>query len=389
MCFKQSISCNSSSPEESVFGKFISVESNPIAQLNFTYNVNSTLAEETIVGLSSIVYENGMAILQTTGEGSATLSNTIRSYAQPGQGISCVFAAIYGNSDNGTSQIAGIGNDTDGFFFQLNNYVFGILYRNNSVDTMIPQSDWNVDPMNGSGPSGLILNFTNGNIYQIQYQRLEFSNINFFIESPLTGNPILVHQIEYANANSIPSTTNPGLQLMTQVVSSGANIQLSISSMGLFIEGDVNPRLGIRNNVSANGYVNTTPIEILAIQNNTVFCSQNSQLMVIPDQLTLFNASGDSGTAIFSLYLNPTFDDPLDFTDVGSNSVVSSNSSGTTFSGGTLLETFFLASGSSISVNMHDYDIKLSPGDCLVFACTSATSSYITVYVSVSWLEQF
>ncbi len=389
MHFTQSISCNPYYPQTSAYGELLIASTNPIAQMQFTYNVNSCLAEESVTGISSLIFfANGMAVLQVNGGGdSATISNNVRAYAQPGQDVSCIFAAIYGANGGLTNQIAGIGNDTDGFFFECNNSIFGILYRNNSIDMTIPQVDWNVDPMNGTGPSGMTLDYTLGNIFKIQYQRLEFGNIQFFIESSATGELVLVHQINYANANTSPSLSNPGLQLMAEAVSSGGSTELSISSMGLFIEGGVNPYLGIRNGVSGSKTVGTTTNNILTIQNDTVFESQTNQLMVIPDQLSLFNSPENSADAIFSLYLNPTVNN-TGFANISPNSVVSYDTNGNTLNGGILLGTFYLSSGFGISVDMTEYDIKLSPGDTLVFACT-ATSSVIVVYVSTSWLEQF
>lgn len=377
-----------SSPQTTAYGDLYAVSSNPIAQMQFTYNVNACLAEETITGSSSIVYQNGMAVLQVNQSGdSASLSNKIRAYAQPGQDVYCVFAAMYGSESSATSQIAGMGNETDGFFFECTNSTFGILYRNNSQNVSIPQMNWNVDPMDGSGPSGMMLDYTRGNIYKIEYQRLEFGYIKFFIETPDTGKLVLVHQINYANMNTTPSLSNPGLQLMAEVVSSGGAAALNISSMGLFIEGEVNPFLGIRNSISGSATVSSVISNILTIQNEPIFGSQINESMVLPDQLSLFNSPDSNDNAIFSLYLNPAIDSPQYF-NVSSTSTVTYDTEGTFLSGGVLLGTFYLSSGSSLAVNLHAYGILLAPGDRLVFTCASSTS-LINVYISTSWLEQF
>ncbi len=386
----QPISCELTSSQKSASGSLLTVQTTPIAQLSFTYNANAFFAETDILGAGSILYANGTAILQTTGLGSATLSSKIRAYAIPGQGFSCVFAALYKNGDNGTSQIAGVGTDLDGFFFELRDNVFGILYKNNSLVTSIPQSDWNVDKMDGSGSSGIILNYNNGNIYKIQYQQLEFGNVDFFIESSITGEPVLVHRIMYANANTDPSLSNPGLQLMAQVTSSGGITQLDISSMSLFIDGDVNPSyLGIRNSISSNiNVAGGTTSNILTIQDSATYSSIANQLMVIPDQLSLFNSSENGEDAIFSLYLNPLVGGAPFFSNVNANSIVTYDIDGTTIFEGTLVGTFFLASGSSLALNINEYGIRLSPEDRLVISCTSINSS-INVFASLSWLEQF
>jgi hypothetical protein len=386
--FMQPIFCDLSYAQKSALGELLTVQSTSISQLNFIYNTNTFLAETNIVDSGLINYANGNAILQTAGSGSASLLSNIHAYAQPGQGFSCVFAAIYANGDSGTKQMAGIGNDVDGFFFGLTDGIFGITYTSNSVPTTLPQSSWNVDPMDGTGPSGIVLHYTDGNIFKIQYQQLEFGNINFLIESSVTGQPILVHQIEYANANTIPSISNPGLQLMAQVTSSGGAGELEISSMGLYIEGDVNPYLGIRNNVSSNTTVGVTLSNVLSIQDNLIFSSTTNRLMVIPDQLSLFNTSISSNDAIFSLYLNPDVAGSPIFVSADSNSAVSYDTTGTTVTGGTLVGSFFLSSGSSLSINIGEYGLQLSPGDRLVIAC-AAMNLTTTVYASISWLEKF
>ena len=397
LSFIQPIFCDLSYAQKSAYGELLTVEPTSISQLDFTYNVNAFFAETTNANSGSVNFESGVAVLLTdgSGPGSASLSSRIRAYAQPGQGFSCTFAAIYGNGDSESSQIAGIGNIladditiSNGFFFGLTDGVFGIIYINNSATMTIPQNNWNVDPMDGSGPSSIDFNYANGNIFKIQYQQLEFGNINFFIESPITGQPILVHRIEYANANTVPSISNPGLQLMAQVVSSGASIELEISSMSLYIEGDLNPYLGIRNNVSSSTIVGTSPSNVLTIQDNLIFSSITNQLMVIPDQLSLFNSSTSGEDAIFSVYLNPAVGGSPSFSDLSAYSAVSYDTNGTTVTGGTLVGSFFLPSGSDLSIKISDYGIQLSPGDRLVVACAAITST-VTVYASISWLEQF
>lgn len=388
MFFTRSILCDISYLQQSALSELLVVESHPIVQLQFTYNINADLIEQTQIGSSSMSQSNGMAVLSTSDTGDVKLLSKIRAYAQPGQGISCIFTAVYdGAASSNTSQIAGVGNSSDGFFFEYSNSTFYILFRNNSVDSLISQSSWNVDPMDGTGPSGVNLNFTNGNVFKIQYPWLGFGNVNFFIESPLTGEMVLVHQIQYANTAVVPLVSNLGLQLMAEVVSTNGSAQLEVASMGMLVEGEVNSFLGIRNNVSADNSVNATLTNILTIQNNTIFNSQLNQVMVLPDQVSLFNSSGGGGDAIFSLYLNPTVDGQS-FSEVGANSVVQYDTNGTNVTGGTLLGTFFLSSGSDITLNLCDCGIKLSPSDSLVIAC-AATSSTITVYASVSWIELF
>jgi len=67
----------------------------------------------------------------------------------------------------------GAGDDVDGLFFGFNGTSFGIMTRNDSVDTWVAQADWNGDKMDGTGgasnPTGQNLDPTKGNVYHINF----------------------------------------------------------------------------------------------------------------------------------------------------------------------------------------------------------------------------
>lgn len=372
---------------KSATGEVLVVESSMIAEMKFAYNINRYNAPTS--GLGTVTFDFGLAILESLGTGSAKIFNRVYAYAPSGQGVSVVFAASFFNGDEGTSAIAGIGNEVDGFFFGSIDGIFGIIHRNNSVDTFTPQTSWNVDKMDGTGPSGMVLDFTLGNVYKIQYQRLEFGNINFYIEPPNTGQFVLVNQIQYTNNNTVPSVTNPGMQLMGNIQSDGGEIYLEISSMALYIEGLPDYKLGVRNSVSANNSFNSTNSSLLIIRNEPFLAVDNKQ-MVFPDELSLMVTSNSTYDAVFSLYVNVDGGGFPSFTPIPNSCVSYSTDSFTIFSG-TLLGTFVLAPGSEASINISDYQILIPPGtdNDLYLACYVLGPGTASVSGSLSWLEQF
>jgi hypothetical protein len=381
-----------SSLPSSAFGELLTVEPTPIVQLQFPYNINTRYVTTSVSGTGAVTQANSMLVLQTasSASSSATLKSNARLQYQPGQGASCLFTALYTTGVTGSSQITGIGNDTDGFFFGYNGPTFGILHRNNSVDTWVPQSSWNQDAFNGAGPSGINLDTTKGNIYKIQFQWLGFGRINFYIESAMTGNLVLVHQIQYANSNIVTSISNPSLQIMSQVVntSNTSNIILKNASLAAFVEGLISSA-DERNNISNTKSVTTTLTNVLTIKDKTTFQGKTNQITVFPDQVSFYNSTAGSSDALFTVYLNPTVSGTPSFTDIDANtSVVSYDTAGTTVSGGIQLFSFFLANGNQFAFNLSDYNVLLIPGDQLVFACKS-TSASLTIYASVSWIEKF
>lgn len=112
-----------------------------------------------------------------------------------------------------------------------------------STDTFIPQEDWNGDPMDGTGPSGVTLDPQTGNVYQIGVQYLGYGSITFYIENAVAGNNadfIPVHTM--LNPNSLTKTTfgNPSFPFTMAVYSAGSttNLNLQSGSLAGFIEGD-------------------------------------------------------------------------------------------------------------------------------------------------------
>lgn len=375
----------------SATGELLVVESSMIAEMKFAYNMNTFNVGAPTSGLGTVTFDFGLAILESLGTGSASLFSRIFAYAPAGQGVAVVFAASFFNGDEDTSERAGIGNEVDGFFFGSIDGEFGIIHRNNSVDTLIPQTSWNVDTMDGTGPSGMVLDTTLGNVYKIQYQRLEFGNINFYIELPNTGQFFLVNQIQYTNNNTVPSVTNPGMQLMAQVVSTGGDIYMEVSSMALYIEGQPDYKLGVRNSISANNSFTSTNSSFLILRNEPFLAVDNKQ-MVFPDELSLMVTSDSIYDAVFSLYVNVDLDGVPSFTPIP-NSCTSYSTDSFPINSGTLLGTFVLALGSEAAINISDYQILIPPGTdydlylgCYALGLGPDTA---TVSASMSWLEGF
>ena len=226
------------------FGDVRSAEILPIVGWTFNYNINSDLINTTLTGSGTVSASDSMSIIETGPTSNSTAKiETIKALRYtPGLGALIRFTAVFTTGIQNSTQIIGIDDDLDGFFFGYNGTSFGILRRQNGTDNWIPQSSWNTDKFDGTGFSLVTLNPTQGSVYTIQYQWLGFGDIRFFIENPTTGEPTLVHIIRYSNAYTIPSIMNPTLPIMAQVINStnSNNIVLKTSSAIGIVEGNGN-----------------------------------------------------------------------------------------------------------------------------------------------------
>ena len=106
--------------------------------------------------------------------------------------------------------------------------------------TFIPQSQWNIDSMNGNGPSGVTLNTTLFNVFQISMQYLGAGAIRFFVETP-HGEFVNVHTLRYPNSLSLTSFGNPSFPFTVGCYNTlpvaSVNATIHVGSFAGFVEG--------------------------------------------------------------------------------------------------------------------------------------------------------
>jgi len=111
-----------------------------------------------------------------------------------------------------------------------------------STDVFISQATFNIDTLDGNGPSGLVLDPMFGNVYQINIQYLGFGGITFEIENASTANnPTFVtfHVIRLPNTLTQTSFGNPAFPFTIAAYSAGSTTDLIVQSASFagFIEG--------------------------------------------------------------------------------------------------------------------------------------------------------
>lgn len=132
----------------SAFGTLLVSDMTPSVQLDFVYNyVNTQTGVATTANSATVDGNGGRLRLQsgTNAAGSAIFNSRRIAKYRPGEGMLARFTAVFTTGVASSTQIAGVGNTVDGYFFGYNGATFGILHRNNSSDTWIAQSAWNGD----------------------------------------------------------------------------------------------------------------------------------------------------------------------------------------------------------------------------------------------------
>jgi hypothetical protein len=310
----------------------------------------------------------------------------------PSVGINIKFTALFTSPVSGTTQYIGYGSSTDGLFFGYNGTSFGVVIRNNSVDTFISQSSWNVDKFNGTGISQINLNPLLGNVYEIKFQWLEFGSIFFSIENPNLGEFVLVHIIKYANTSLVTSINYPNgyLWVETKNGSTSNNMIIKTPSLSMVYEGIVSDTYGIKNTYYSNK-VNVTRTtndkNFITLRNKTI---HQSKINIIPIKiLILAGANQSGGTTFVTIFKNPTLSATPVYSDYSTNSSIvelSTDTNITVTSTSGKLQHYSIASTGNFGQNLEFLDLIIYPGEVFTVA-TNHFQPTNNMYMTVTWVE--
>ena len=278
-----------------------------------------------------------------------------------------------------------------------------------ATDNWIYQSDWNVDKLDGTGASGMTLDPTKLNVYQIRYKWLGSGSIAFYIESELTGEFILVHIIQRANQFQEVSIQNPSLKC-GYVAYNTANpgdtgVIVKGASMMMGIEGQIK-----FNTYSRSCFYNATipnefSIHIMSIQNRITYNNKinTKELIMTNISLGLGEATTGSGTGdsqpvdvyflLNGVQSNPGLTDNYNFTSIqGTPVCVSTNAAieytidNTTDYQNIPILTSYITKQSSTNINLTDNRIIISPGDILTIYAYNPNTKMLPIHAALTWL---
>lgn len=261
-----------------------------------------------------------------------------------------------------------------------------------SVDTFVGQSDWNGDKLDGTGASGVTLDPTKGNVFQIGIQYLGFGTISFAIEVVAGSNNadfVNVHTLRLPNTLTATSFTNPSFPFTMAAYSAGSttNVGVSVGSFAGFVEGLKalqGNRFTYTNSLTTVGSSNFQAL--FTILNQRIYNSKANQSVI-----NLLNASGalkHTSPCIFYLIKNGTLAGNPNFQTLATNSCSLFDTAATTVTyttGDQLLATFHLGDTGEFdhhfgNGNYNMEEITIQPGEWITLAAksTTGTPSYVT-----------
>lgn len=367
------------------------------------YKSNNMIDCYKSTGSTSFTYGNSKVILTATGTGTATSQSRKYCVYQPGKSILILLSGVITNSSNTANCITRLGyfDDNNGLFFQYTNNTMSVVLRNSTADTIINQTNWNIDKMDGTGISSISLNFTKSQLFVIDFEWLSVGRIRFGFY--LFGKINYCHQITNLNSLTAPYMLSPNLPVRYEIIStSGATGTLIQICTTVISEGGYTPigrafSAGTNPNTSIS--VPTTETAIIAITGISTYNHEN----VLPTSFSIMDTDNNNGYLYrLRLYLSPTgANSPLNgatVLNVDNNSVVAYSISGLTIPAGSIIvdQGYFYGRGivsfnslSDVFTNIIQITSNIDNVCDVLLLTAEKTGSTGTgnVFASISWQE--
>lgn len=243
---------------------------------------------------------------------------------QTGKSQLILITGVLNLSGGGTGCMRRIGyfDDNDGLFFNDNAGTYGVTIRSNDsgspVDTTIVQANWNVDIMDGTGSSGITIDFTKSQIFVIDFQWLSVGRVRFGLE--INGMLYYIHQQSQVNNYTIPYMSNPNLPIRYQIITTSAS---PVSTMRCICSAVIS-----EGGEDMPSYTNSTSTSNKINANTTgnvyALCGIRLKTMSLNATIDVFNLSIIATTTDdfeWILCFNPTVTGGLTYSDISNSAV--------------------------------------------------------------------
>lgn len=307
----------------------------------YTYVVTSGMhlsgiADDTETGVTSLggsqtyVFDAASVDLEVTSTGGSSALRQTRSRGayRSGTRFLVSMTGVINLGGNGALSTAQIGyvDDNDGVYFQYSNLQMAVAIRSSTsgapVDTVVTQANWNLDTLDGTGASGLTVDFSKTQTLLVELVWPGYARAGVVVK----GVAYMVHAFRFSNTATVPYMRCPYLPVRYAVVSAGAAAAVRMTSYSITSE-CAPPAVGgyvmaFSERLSTEKRVTTAPVPLLSLKLRTdlplVANAELAAAVAIPN-------NGESVVS-FDVYLFRDVPDPTTvlpgavFTNVGGGS---------------------------------------------------------------------
>ena len=196
---------------------------------SFRYDIATQKWREKYNGTGSIAHNANEGLVDITigtADGDEVIRETSKVFQyQPGKSLLTLNTFVMGPPKTNVRMRVGYFGVNDGIFFERsgteNKLVLRSSVTGSPVDTAISQADWNIDSLDGTGPSGVVLNSSKAQIFWTDIEWLGVGSVRAgFV---INGQFVCCHIFHHANTITSTYMRTATLPIRYEVTNTGAS----------------------------------------------------------------------------------------------------------------------------------------------------------------------
>jgi hypothetical protein len=323
--------------------------------------------DEDIAGTGTSVHSvaNAAVTMSVSANNDHVIRQTfLRWNYRPGASIQFFFTFLLGTVvANVTKRIGFFNSNTttpfnstlDGFYLEDNGTDVGLVISKNGVANRIAQSAWNIDKFDGTGPSGITIDFTKVQLMSVDMAWLGVGRVRVGFD--IGGEIQIAHEFVHANINTSVFMSSPNHSCRYEIRSTGGSgsidhICTSVATESIGAKG-IGP---IRSRDQGVGTSNMNVVGSFYATVGIRLKSTHSNVKVVVESISVVNITNAGG--IWRLLLNPTVAGTFTYTDVANSAVqyasgnTVSNPSTNTVTGGVVIDGGYYSSAQATTLKI-------------------------------------
>ena len=167
----------------------------------------------------------------TTTSGSEIIRETTKCFSyQPGKSLLVMSTFVMNTAKTNLRQRVGYYGASNGLFLEQDGTTISFVERSavtgSTVDTKVAKAAWNIDPMDGTGPSGYTLDLSKAQILWMDIEWLGLGTVRLgFI---INGEFVHCHSFHHANLVTSTYITTASLPLRYEITNTGTTASTSV-----------------------------------------------------------------------------------------------------------------------------------------------------------------
>lgn len=394
---KQWSSVNISPQSKDVFSRIITAQPSTIQAYDNIYGIENTFNSNTS-GAGAIAYDaNLSSYTLSVGTASGDIATQESKYShhyQPGKSQEVIMTGVLGPEKVGVVSRIGYFDDNDGMYFTMTENGPAIVVRSSTsgsvIETTVLQSQWNIDKGDGTGPSGITIDFTKFQIYYINIQWLGGGTQRFaiYVENRL----VTLHMYDTFNQFTAPymrTATLPVRYEIENIANTASSSDMLMTCASVSTVGGEEEQ-GIRYSYSTGlSPVTLSPnLAVFSIKQDTELNGNPYRGRTYVESIDVLNLGAAADGIQVSLVFNANISG-ANFQAYGPNNSCILVDSSATFNSGYARHSFYISGAKGDSAKLDTDDLILRDSNDTFTVVASNVGGATSAVFTINWREVY